>query len=111
MLPGLADALNRQGPDSGDADQPRYGLSDHSQIAGLPGLLIRFGRFFSIIERTLWFVVLLFFRILVSPFRSRRNRRTYSSQSSDFSQDPSSGRSRRRRRSSSRDSSSRDSGS
>ncbi|MFM7869499.1 MAG: hypothetical protein ACKPHU_35210, partial [Planctomycetaceae bacterium] len=105
LLPGLADALNRQGPNSGDADQPRYGLSDHTQIAGLPGLLIRVGRFFSAIERSFWFLILLFFRILISPFRGSKRRRSRSGQSSDNSREHSSGKSRRRRRSSSSDSS------
>lgn len=104
LLPGLAEALNRQGPDSSDADQPRYGLSDQSQITGLPGLLIRFGRVFAVIERSLWFAVLLVLRVLISPFRTRRYRRSHSNRSSDSSQNQSSGRSRRRRRSSSQDS-------
>lgn len=106
LLPGLADALNRQGPNSSDADQPRYGLGDQSQISGLPGLLIRIGRFFSAIERSFWFLILLFFRILVSPFGGGKRRRSRYRQSSEHSHEHSTGKSRRRRRSSSSDSSS-----
>jgi hypothetical protein len=68
----------------------------------VPGLLIRFGRFFSIIERSLWFVVLLVFRILTSPFRASKRRSQYH-HGSDHFPEHSSGKSRRRRRRSSSD--------
>ena len=104
LLPGLADALNRQGPNSNEAEHPRYGLSENTQLTGIWGLLVRFGRLFSAVERSLWFLVLLVLRVLTSPFGRRkrgRSRSDYSSHNPDVQSRESSGRSRRRRSSSS----------